>query len=331
MLCGGELRHEFALRRQHHERYAEDSVGASGEDSEVEVLTSHFELHLRTLTSAYPVLLCLLDRVAPVDSLQTVEQALRVSRCAQTPLLHLLLHDGEAAALAHAVHHLVVGKHRAQTGAPVHHRLAEVSDAVVHERLLLLHVAHGAPLFCCELQMLALGDIQTLGALLVEVLYELLNRLRLLARVAEERAEHLLERPLSPVVVLRVAGANLAVPVEREANVVELLTIACDVSHGSHLRVLTGLYSILLSGQSVCVVAHRVEHVEALQALVACVDVRCDIAKRMAYVQTGSRRVGEHVEYVELLLCRVLSGVVSLVLHPLALPSLFYFSEVVFH
>ena len=71
------------------------------------------ELHLRTLTSAYPVLLCLLDRVAPVDSLQTVEQALRVSRCAQTPLLHLLLHDGEAAALAHAVHHFVVGKHRA--------------------------------------------------------------------------------------------------------------------------------------------------------------------------------------------------------------------------
>ena len=36
------------------------------------------ELHLRTLTSAYPVLLCLLDAVAPVDGVQTVEQALRV-------------------------------------------------------------------------------------------------------------------------------------------------------------------------------------------------------------------------------------------------------------
>ena len=295
MLLGGELRHEFALRCQHHERNAEDSVGASGEDSEVEVLTSHLELHLRALTSAYPVLLCLLDRVAPVDGVEAVEQTLRVSRCAQTPLLHLLLHDGEAATLAHAVHHLVVGKHGAQTGAPVHHRLAEVSYAVVHECLLLLHVAHGTPFVGCELQMLALGNVQTLGALLVEVLHELLYRLCLLARVAEERAEHLLERPLSPVVVLRVAGANLAVPVEREADVVELLTVACDVSHGGHLRVLSGLYSVLLSGQSVCIVAHRVEHVEALQTLVACVDVRCDIAERMAYVQTGSRRVWEHV------------------------------------
>ena len=31
------------------------------------------------------------------------------------------------------------------------------------------------------------------------------------------------------------------------------------------------------------------------------------------YVQTGSRRVWEHVEYVELLLCRGLGGVVGLV------------------
>ena len=31
------------------------------------------------------------------------------------------------------------------------------------------------------------------------------------------------------MVILRIAGANLAVPVEREANLVELLAVAVDV------------------------------------------------------------------------------------------------------
>ena len=90
------------------------------------------------------------------------------------------------------------------------------------------------------------------------------------------------------MVILRVAGANLAVPVEREANLVELLTVAVDVGNGSYLWVLTSLDSILLSRQSVGIVAHRVQHVIAIQALVASIDVAGDVAKWVTYVQSRS-------------------------------------------
>ena len=90
------------------------------------------------------------------------------------------------------------------------------------------------------------------------------------------------------MVILRVAGANLAVPVEREADFIELLTIAVDVGYGSNLWVLTGLDSILLSRQSVSIVTHRVQYVESVQTLVACIDIASDITKWVTYVQTSS-------------------------------------------
>ena len=133
------------------------------------------------------------------------------------------------------------------------------------------------------------------------------------------------------MVVLRVAGAHLAVPVERESDVVQLLAVACDVGNCSDLRMLSGLDGILLGRQAIGVVAHRVEHVVALKSLEACVDVGCYVSKRVAHMQTGARRIGEHVEYVELLFLLVLSGVVGLVLNPLGLPFLLDFSEIVFH
>ena len=88
--------------------------------------------------------------------------------------------------------------------------------------------------------------------------------------------------------ILRVAGAYLAVPVEREADVVELLTIACNVGHGCYLRVLSCLDGILLCGQSVSVISHRIEDVKSLKALVACIYVRGNVAERMSHVQSCS-------------------------------------------
>ena len=90
------------------------------------------------------------------------------------------------------------------------------------------------------------------------------------------------------MVILRVAGTNLAVPVEREANLVELLAVAVDVGYGSNLWVLTGLDSILLSRQSVSIVTHRVQYVKSVQTLVACIDIASDITKWVTYVQTSS-------------------------------------------
>ena len=90
------------------------------------------------------------------------------------------------------------------------------------------------------------------------------------------------------MVILRVAGTNLAVPIEAEANLVELLTIAVDVGYSSNLWVLTGLDSILLSRQTVSIVTHRVQYVESVQTLVACIDIASDITKWVTYVQTSS-------------------------------------------
>ena len=151
----------------------------------------------------------------------------------------LLLDDRITATLPYAVYYLVVGKHSTQTWAPVNHRLAEVSDAVVHQYLLLIHVVVALPLLSGKVELLVLSHVEVGRTLLLEVLDKFLDRLSLLASVAEERVEHLLESPLSPMVILRVAGANLTVPVEREADLVELLTVAVDVGYGSDLWVLT--------------------------------------------------------------------------------------------
>ncbi len=136
--------------------------------------------------------------------------------------------------------------------------------------------------------MLVLSHVEVGRAFLLKVFDELLDRLCLLASVAEERVEHLLESPLSPMVILRVAGANLAVPVEREADLVELLTVAVDVGNGSYLWVLTSLDGILLGRQSVCIVAHRIQYVVTIQTLVASIDVAGDVTQWVTYVQSRS-------------------------------------------
>ena len=90
------------------------------------------------------------------------------------------------------------------------------------------------------------------------------------------------------MVILRVAGTNLAVPIEAEANLVELLAVAVDVGYGSNLWVLTCLDSILLCRQTISIVTHRVQYVESVQTLVACIDIASDITKWVTYVQTCS-------------------------------------------
>ena len=90
------------------------------------------------------------------------------------------------------------------------------------------------------------------------------------------------------MVILRVAGTDLTIPIEAEANLVELLAVAVDVGYGSNLWVLTCLDSILLSRLSVSIVTHRVQYVKSVQTLVACIDIASDITKWVTYVQTSS-------------------------------------------
>ena len=295
------------------------------------VAVLHAKLHLRAFRAANPVALRLLDGVRPVDALQPVEQALGIGRDAQAPLAHLLLHYGIAAALRDAVDHLVVRQHGAQLRAPVHHRFAQVGYAVVHQHLLPALPVHGAPLVGREVQLLGAGRVDALRAVGLEGLHQLADGLGLAATVAVVRVEHPLEGPLRPVVVARVAGAHLAVPVEREAYLVQLFAVAVYVARRRNGGVLARLDGILLGGQAVSVITHRVENVEAAQALVARVDVGSDVAERVPHVKARSRGIGKHVEHVELGPRGILGHVVRLLRRPGLLPFLFYLFEIIVH
>ena len=181
------------------------------------------------------------------------------------------------------------------------------------------------------MQLLALGHVEALGAALTEMLDELLDRLGTLTAVAIERLEHLHEGPLRPVVVAGSTGAHLPAPVEAETNLVQLTAIAVDVLEGGLLRMLARLDGILLGRQSVGIVAHGVEHVEALLALVTGIDIAGNIAQRMAHMQACPTRVREHVEHVKLLLGGIFGDTIGLLFHPSLLPLFLNVSEIVFH
>ena len=70
-----------------------------------------------------------------------------------------------------------------------------------------------------------------------------------------------------------------------------------DVLLGRGTRVRPRLHRVLLGGEPERVVAHRVQHVEAVHALEARVHVGGDVAERVADVQPDTTRVREHVEH----------------------------------
>ena len=111
LLLSGQLSHQFALGSKNEEGNTKHSIGTSGKDSELGIAISHLYLHLGTFASAYPVLLSLLDAIAPINGLKAVQQALSISTYAQTPLAHLLLLHGITTTHAHTLYYLVVGQY----------------------------------------------------------------------------------------------------------------------------------------------------------------------------------------------------------------------------
>ena len=253
----------------------------------------YLKLHFRTLRATYPVLLSLLDAVAPLYCVQSVQESLCVGTHSQTPLSHLLLFHRETAAHTHTVNHLVIRQHRAQPCTPVHHCLAHEGNPVVHQHVTLLLLVHRLPFLSREVQFLRLCHtklIQPFRTLLLKISHQLLNRTSLSSRMAllslgggwegaftKERAKHLLERPLRPLIIARCTSPHLSVPVEAETNLVQLLTISVNILERRLLRVLTCLNGILLSRKTIRIITHRVQHVISLQPFETSIDVTGDI------------------------------------------------------
>ena len=337
LLDGGLVlgRRQFAdplvLGGDDHERHAEDRVGTGGEDLQFPVAVLDVEEDLGALRAADPVALDLLQRVAPFEFVQSVEHALGVGRHAQKPLFHALLLDRIAAADRKSVVHFVVGQHGPQLRTPVDLGVGAEGEAVVLKDLFLLPLAFGVPFGGREVHLGRAGGVQPLGAARFEGGGQFRDGARLLFRTVVPMGEHLEERPLRPLVVSGVARAHLAVPVERESDLVQLFAVAGDVLLGRDGGMLPRLDRILLGGKAEGVVTHRVEDVESLEPLVARVDVRGDVAQRMADVQARSRRVGEHVQHVEFGPRGVRLHLVGFVRPPAALPFGLDLLEIVLH
>ena len=185
----------------------------------------------------------------------------------------------------------------------------------MHQPLLLLLLGERCP---CGVFRLPFGN-------------QLADRLCFLQGGVVVRVEHLNERPLCPTVERGVAGFDFAVPVVAETYLAQLLHVVGDICHRGLFGVLPRLDGILLGGQTIRVEAHRVEHVEALQTLVATVDITGDIAERMPHMQSRPARVGEHIQHIVVRLGAVVADLINTFFFPLRLPLAFNLCKIVVH
>ena len=149
---------------------------------------------------------------------------------------------------------------------------------------MLFLFAFGVPLFGSETDFFAASGVQSFVSVDGEGFFQFFDRTGLLFIVTIIAVDHFLEGPLRPVIIFRVASTDFTVPVERETYFVQLLAFAGDIVDGSDGRMLSGLDSILFCRQTVSVLSHRVEYIEALQSFVTGVNIRSNVSQRMTYV-----------------------------------------------
>ncbi len=131
------------------------------------------------------------------------------------------------------------------------------------------------------------------------------------------------EHQLFPAVVLRAAGGELAAPVDRVAQRLQLAAHVLDVGVGPLRRCGGVLDRGVLRRQAERVPAHRLQHVLALHALVAADHVADGVVAHVAHVQRAGR-VRQHGEAVELRPRRVLLHRVGALRVPVALRGGFH-------
>ena len=120
--------------------------------------------------------------------------------------------------------------------------------------------------------------------------------LRLLAR-DQARVEEVQEQLLLMLVIGRIAGRDLARPVEREPHRLQLRPHRRDIGVGPFCGTGVVLHRGVFGRQSERVPAHRVEDVEPARAPIARHHVAHGVVAHMAHVD-APRRIREHLEDV---------------------------------
>ena len=250
------------------------------------------EVDRRAGAAADPVALHDLDRFGPVEQVEIGQQPLGVRGDAELPLLEWPLEDGKVAAVASALRRdLFIGQHGSETRTPVDGRFLEICEALGIDdggTRILVERRPGRAVGRRALPCVELGD-------------QLGDRTRAVGVGVVPRVEDLQEDPLRPAVVRKIGRRDTAPRVVRQAERAELAAHVGDVGFRRDPRMLARLEGVLLGRKTERVVPERVQHVAPVHPLEAREDVRADVAERVPDVETGSTRVREHVEDVELL------------------------------
>ena len=127
----GDLRDERMLGREHHVGRTEQGVGAGRVDGDFFPDAIEREIHERPLGTSDPIFLQQLDRVRPVERVETGQQSVAERGDAQHPLAHRAAFDRKPADLALAVDHFLIGQHGAEFRTPVDRHLGDVGEAHV--------------------------------------------------------------------------------------------------------------------------------------------------------------------------------------------------------
>ncbi len=335
--CLAVLRGDFVdqrmLRREDHVGCAEQRVGPGRVNADYAVLwhgrdavalgllvepfvdggAIDGEVDLRPDALADPVALHDLDRLGPIDLLDIGQESLGIGGDAHHPLGHCPAVDGVVAALrATFVGDFLVGQHRTQLRAPVDRHLSLVGEAVFVDQppplvgLEFLELVEPARRAGDALDGFRDGRGNDIAVHVDNQLagFEIVDQFPdrpggILARIVPGVVD-LQEDPLRPPVVVWVGRSYPAGPVIREAEHPDLPLDVADVLLGGFPRVHAMLHGVLFCRQSERIVAHRMEHVESGHPLEPCDDVGGGVAFRMAHMQAGPGRVGEHVQHVVL-------------------------------
>ena len=149
--------------------------------------------------------------------------------------------------------------------------------------------------------------------------------------VCEVVLEQLEEDPLGPVVVGRIAGGEHAIPVVGVAHRVHLLAEGLDVLTRRDIGVNPLLDGELLGGKPEGIESHRMQHVKTLHAAMASHDVAGGITLGVPHVESATRWIGKHIEYIVFWKFGPFSGTKQLVLRPVLLPAGFDMLRLVRH
>ena len=136
------------------------------------------------------------------------------------------------------------------------------------------------------------------------------------------------EKPLLPAVVVRVAGAQFAVPVVGKTQPLQLAFHFLDIALGPNRRRHPILDGGVFRGHAEGIPTHGLQHVAALHALVTGDCIGDGVIADMAHMQLAAG-IGKHGQAVEFLPPRILAHGKAVIFLPKCLRGLFHFRWIV--